>query len=65
MTEWKYLLPPYRCCGVSTRAIPLSTPGKNAKSYICDVCAWSYDKNGKRRHNNGRLKKRSIAEVDQ
>lgn len=54
----RLFLPPYRCCGVSTRKIRLSTPGVGGYSYLCDVCARSYRKDGTRRQNNGRLVKR-------
>lgn len=57
----KYLLPPYRCCGVSTRKY--TNTGRSV-SYICDVCAWSYRKDGTRKANNGRLTKHQIAEID-
>ena len=61
----RYLRPPHRCCGISTRKVALSTPGnKGIFSYICDVCAWSYRKDGTRRPNNGRLKKHEAYEVD-
>ena len=61
MSERDYLLkPPYRCCGVFTRKIPLSTKGnKGVYSFVCHICAWSYRKDGTRRPNNGQLRKRA------
>lgn len=58
----KLLLPPYRCCGVSTR------PSKN-RYYanlghrICDICGWTYKKDGLgRRHKS--IKKHDRTEID-
>lgn len=60
MTEasaMKYLLPPYRCCGVSTR--------KSRRGHsICDICAWSYNKRGERVIKATNIKKHDRTEID-
>lgn len=46
-TNDRLLLPPYRCCGVSTRKIKNRYSPQNYKfSYWCDICAWSYRPDG-------------------
>lgn len=47
--------PPHRCCGVSTRKFVHTGPGRTP-SFICDICGWSYRRDGTRKANNGKLK---------
>lgn len=64
----KYLLPPYRCCGVSTRRAAPGN-GRYQRGHICDICGWSYIKDGVggwKRSLGGRhqLKKHDRTEID-